>query len=168
MLKPRCSLMMVTVVSFVLNVGVLCAQEHNAKTLERRALTDLKAEFGDRIAIKVSRATNKLDFVRLRSDAPGGLTTNGSGLSEHEKATAFLRSRGQIFGLRDPDTELTRGIFSWDGLGGSHLTYTQNYKGVPVFVTNIDDIGRRSDHRANCQTYMFVDDFNHLRRANSK
>jgi Zn-dependent metalloprotease len=108
-------------------------QAQNAQNLAKQTIGDLKAEFGDRISVKVSRATNKVSFVRLTSDLPGGLMSQLPGSSERGKASAFLRSRGQIFGLRDPDTELTSGVLSRDGLGGSHLTYTQNYKGVPVF-----------------------------------
>lgn len=48
----------------------------NAQKHEKQVLGDLKAEFGDRMAVKVSRATNKVNFVRLVSDAPGSLIYN--------------------------------------------------------------------------------------------
>jgi Zn-dependent metalloprotease len=116
-----------------LSVRGIRAQNQNAKKLERQALSELKVEFGDRIEIRLNRSTNKVSFVRLTSDSPGGLIKQSPGLSEQEKALAFLRSRRHIFGLRDPDTELTAGTLSRDRLGGSHLTFMQHYSGVPVF-----------------------------------
>ena len=116
-----------------LSGAALQAQEPNAKKLEIQALNQIKAEFGGRITIKTNRATGKVSFIRLQPDVRGGLA-GGSGVTSLQAgAKNFLRAKGQIFGLREPDTELTVGSTSSDQFDGTHLTYRQNYKGVPVF-----------------------------------
>ena len=113
--------------------GLVLGQEQNLKKLEKTAMSNLNAEFGDRVAIKRSRATNKVNFVRVDSGSPGGLVIQGAGMAANEKVRSFLKKYGPIFGLQNPETELTQRIEKDDDLGGSHITYDQYYNGVPVF-----------------------------------
>ncbi len=117
----------------VLSVVVNECHAQNTKKLELRALSAIKSEFGDKTTIRFNRATNKVDFLRLDADTPGSLSRRFANVSVHEKAAAFFNDRGQIFGLADPENELSERGSRSDELGGSHVVFAQNYKGVPVF-----------------------------------
>jgi Zn-dependent metalloprotease len=106
----------------------------NLKQHEKQALSELQAKFGAQLKIRQSRATGKVNFVRLDADVRGGLYDPASMIVMKRAVTeAFLRRYGAIFGLSDPATELILASDRTDELGSSHITFKQTYKGLPVF-----------------------------------
>jgi Zn-dependent metalloprotease len=124
--------LLVTVVIFF-NISSLDAQQLNTKSVEQRELSQLRSEFGEGIAIKTGRSTGKVNFIRLNPEVSGGLTSRAKNTELHAAAMNFLRAKGHVFGLSEPETELTGGVVTTGGIGDSHLSYLQTYRGMPVF-----------------------------------
>lgn len=103
------------------------------KQKEMKALRDLKEETRGKVHIKTNRATRKVDFLWLDHNSPGDLSRHATALTKRERSNAFLKDTGAVFGLRDPDSELTGASETTDEIGGTHIRFDQVYKGVPVF-----------------------------------
>jgi thermolysin len=54
-----------------------------------------------------------------------------------QRSMAFLKSRGEAAGVRDPEAELKLIAAKEDDLGQTHVRFEQVYKGVPVFGRQI-------------------------------
>jgi Zn-dependent metalloprotease len=123
-------LLIVTFIAFTAIKG----HAQNLKQHEKQALSDLKAKFGAQLKIGQSRATGKVNFVRLDGGLNGTLYEPPSIMVLKRGVTeAFLRSYGAIFGLSDPTAELILVGDRTDELGNSNITFKQTYKGLPVF-----------------------------------
>jgi Zn-dependent metalloprotease len=123
-------LLFVTFITFAAIKG----HAQNRKQQEKQALGELKAKFGAQLKIGQSRATGKVNFVRLDAGVSGALYEPTSLMVLKRAVTeAFLRSYGAVFGLSDPATELTLTSDRTDELGSSHITFKQTYKGLAVF-----------------------------------
>jgi Zn-dependent metalloprotease len=151
-----------TILTIVIAIGgQVLGQEQNTKKLENQAISNLKTEFGDRVAIRRARATNKVNFVRLDPRSSGGLTKQGLGMTSNEKLKTFLMAYGPIFGLQDPENELSMRREKGDELGGSHLTYDQYYNGVPVFggvlIAHFDNAGDLRSVNGTVAPYIKLD-----------
>lgn len=86
-------------------------------------------------AVSVSPATGTAKFVRLQ---PGVAVKarSRSVRSMQEKAAAFFGNHAQAFGLRDMSDLRMRRTES-DKLGHTHVSFAQEYAGVPVFGAEI-------------------------------
>jgi Zn-dependent metalloprotease len=96
------------------------------------AIQRLKAETGG-AEVSLNDATGTARFVRLRTRQP--LTAGRATTAQDKKdsAAAFMDRHGRAFGLSVGSAELTLRKMEKDRLGQTHLTYTQEYAGVPVF-----------------------------------
>jgi Zn-dependent metalloprotease len=89
-------------------------------------------------AVSMHPGTGTARFVRF----PEGMAlqaaqarTAASAQDQHERSMALLREYRGVFGLRqEPEAALRLLGQSSDSLGGSHLTYGQTFRGVPVFA----------------------------------
>ena len=106
------------------------ASQHQA------ALARLSADSGGVAQVSMHAATGTARFVRA---APGGkisLPRSALAASEAGKqgsSTQWLTNYGGLFGITSPAAELSAARVSSDVYGGTHFTYKQMYKGVPVF-----------------------------------
>jgi Zn-dependent metalloprotease len=96
------------------------------------AVERLRAEAGGAV-VTLNEATGTVRFVRLRSGGP--LVAGRASTLEDQKrgAAAFIDRHGRAFGLSAGSAELTLPRVETDRLGHTHLTYTQEHGGVPVF-----------------------------------
>ena len=110
------------------------ASQHEA------ALARLSADSGGVAQVSMHAATGTARFVRA---APGGkISLPRSALAANEagkqgSSTQWLTNYGGLFGISSPAAELSAARVSNDVYGGTHLTYKQVYKGVPVFGAEV-------------------------------
>ena len=131
-MQSRYSMILIFVTLFTF--AAIKGHAQNLKQREKQALSELKAKFGAQLKIGQSRATGKVNFVRIDAGVSGSLYEPGSILTLKRGVTeAFVKSYGAIFGLSDPGTELILVSDRTDELGSSHITFKQIYKGLPVF-----------------------------------
>lgn len=83
------------------------------------------------VAISTNESTNHAGFVRVGLN--GDLRPGDASGSPDDKALGFLREYGSLLGADSAQTELVRRSSAKDAQGDTHITYTQLYKGVPVF-----------------------------------
>ncbi|MFN2188884.1 MAG: PepSY domain-containing protein, partial [Candidatus Promineifilaceae bacterium] len=87
---------------------------------------------GDSAEVSVSSATGYASFVRIEA---GALHSNlDAGASAVEKADAFLADYGDIFGISDASRELSLASVETTLGGIEHVSYLQNYEGIPVYA----------------------------------
>ena len=119
-------------------VATMLATSANAdpNTLPRdpAAISSLKAEVGAGV-VSLDSATGSAKFVRINS---GTLSTAApakavSAQAMRDSAGSFINRHRSAFGLRTGTADLTLRKMSTDKLGTSHLTYSQEYAGLPVF-----------------------------------
>ena len=103
-------------------------------TAREEAIQQLNDSLVGRGHVKRNRATRLVDFVRLDRAIPGTLGTANAGTTRRERSLGFLAARRQSFGLVNPAEELNLISEQKDRQGGAHLTFNQNYRGVPVFA----------------------------------
>jgi hypothetical protein len=110
------------------------------------AAARLRAQVGTAVQVSWQRATGVARFVELPAGTPGDLSPGAPGEDLDSRARAFLAEFRDLFGLRDPASELALVSGSADRLGFHHLTYQQRERGVPVFAallrTHFDREGR--------------------------
>lgn len=91
--------------------------------------------------VSLHRSTGAARFVRF---LPGSLDLNGS--DPAERSADFLQRHGQAFGISDATWELTPPSIRVDRYGATRVSYTQLYRGLPVFAatlrTHFDAQGR--------------------------
>ena len=111
------------------------AQTSGRNALDAQSLRQLEVEAGGAENVSLHPATSVPRFVRL-----GGLPLSLSRLaastpqSKHERSLAFLREYAALFGIGDPGVALRATDVGEDALGDTHITYVQQYRGVPVFA----------------------------------
>jgi Zn-dependent metalloprotease len=101
------------------------------KGVDPELIKSLKQTARGSVSVTIKKSTKFVGFVR--SGRNGDLLPAVQGSSAAEKASAFLRAYGGLFGVRNPNTELITSSSSKDSYGATHLSYEQTYKGVPVF-----------------------------------
>ncbi|MGH3506999.1 MAG: M4 family metallopeptidase [Nocardioidaceae bacterium] len=100
-----------------------------AASLSDRSLVEkLRDNAAGSVTIAREPATRSVGFVKAGRN---GDLMPGSSAASGAKADAFLDEYGAIFGATRGT--LVRDSIRRDGLGGSTVTYLQEYKGVPVF-----------------------------------
>lgn len=100
-----------------------------------RAIENLKKEKPG-TTVSVSSATETATFVRI---PPGQAkkAAGGSASDLNNSAREFVGKHAQAFGLRVASNDLTYQLTEQDALGKSHVRYTQEYGGVPVFGASL-------------------------------
>lgn len=82
----------------------------------------------------VNEATGTVKFFRLpASAAPAIAAPQGGPAARRSTAEGFLRQHGAAFGLADPASDLVLVGERTDSIGQTHLVYSQQYNGIPVF-----------------------------------
>ena len=113
------------------------AQDRAADADAQRLLADT----GGAAQVNINPATGTARFVRLPAAAPAAAARSRAAAapsqSVHEKSRGFLANYGRLFGITNVDADLTLAKTDVDAQGGTHLTYGQNHRGVPVFGTSL-------------------------------
>jgi Zn-dependent metalloprotease len=94
-------------------------------------------------AKKPDKPTGKI--IRSYRDGEGARPDWVEG--SRQRSMAFLKSRGEAAGVRDPEAELKLVAAKQDDLGQTHVRFEQVYKGVPVYgrqiITHLDGANGR-------------------------
>lgn len=118
------------------------AQDKAALASQRdAALSRLSADSGSVPQVSLHAATGTARFVRAATAAGasanariapqrGALAMNEAG--KQGASTQWLNNYGGLFGIRSPSAELNAPRVTSDAYGGTHLSYKQVYRGVPV------------------------------------
>jgi Zn-dependent metalloprotease len=104
--------------------------------LDRAGIARLVADSGAQVSL--NDATGAARFVRLQPGRRAGLLRQASRPTTAEakqgRTAEFFRQYGSVFGMRNPDAELSLVRVARDAQGGTHVTYRQVYHGLPVFA----------------------------------
>jgi Zn-dependent metalloprotease len=102
----------------------------------------LRQATGGNVSIRWAEATGVARFVRATNDATIPVTTNAT--TPADRAYAFLRQYGAVFGVASPETQLATTRVTSDE-AGSTVRLAQRYRSLPVFnaelVVNLDPAG---------------------------
>ncbi len=101
--------------------------------LDSAGIQRLKDSIGKNARVSISDATGAVRFVGKEPGAGGDLM-NRNTQPARQKSYAFLSEFAGVFGLRNPGAELKLAQEQIDRSGGTHLTYAQVYRDVPVFA----------------------------------
>jgi uncharacterized repeat protein (TIGR01451 family) len=157
---PRTSLLAerlsTTLKEMRLNQGNLTAQGFRARTTARAGAVKkptldllksgtpvLRGSAGRGPAASLSLKTSGLRAKLRRGGtvrsvkAATGVLQIGGGATDEETIRTFFRKQRTLLGLVDPEQELKLRVRQVDGLGHRHLRYQQNYKGLPVWGSEL-------------------------------
>jgi len=130
MLKTMTRLVISTCVCAMIGATAFAAPPEHARS-KANAIERLQAESSG-TTVSVNSATGTANFVRL----PPGLAAK-AGLrqqaSKNDAAAGFVSRHAEAFGLRIGSTDLKYRKTEQDSLGQTHVSYRQEYAGVPVF-----------------------------------
>ncbi|MEZ5500082.1 MAG: M4 family metallopeptidase [Steroidobacteraceae bacterium] len=118
-------------------IGATAYAESAAPVRNPDAIRSLAAEKAG-TEVSVSPATGTVRFMRrprsaAAARAPSGARTATSDQTLRNNSSAFISSHASALGLRTGAAELKLRRAYRDDLGLAHLTYTQEYAGLPVF-----------------------------------
>ncbi|WP_422011622.1 M4 family metallopeptidase [Roseateles sp.] len=123
-----------------LSVGMaFTAQAQTALPGQSEALARLNAQTGNAATVSYSEATGAARFVRIaRGDTKLSAVQSragrlGSDAARNENAVQFLKDYSGLFGITSVADELSASRVTKDQQGGSHLSYKQLYRGLPVY-----------------------------------
>lgn len=111
----------------IASCGLMIARDR--APLDPAGINQLQQDTNGTAQVRIHAATGAGRSIRLE---PGRLRLVG--VDPAARATEFLQRYGSIFGVDDPATELSAPRERTDRLGMTHLGYTQNYRGLPVFA----------------------------------
>jgi Zn-dependent metalloprotease len=99
---------------------------------DQSLVQDIRDDARGGVSIATQRATDQVSFARVAAggDLMPGVAGNGKAAAA-AKADTYLASHGGAFGAGQG--ELTRSGIAADSAGGFTASYTQSYKGIPVF-----------------------------------
>jgi Zn-dependent metalloprotease len=83
--------------------------------------------------VGLSAATGAVRFARLRPETRAGLGPAAAPAALEAHVAEFFDQHGAAFGVGNARTDLNLERVYTDRLGQTHLTYTQEYGGLPVF-----------------------------------
>ncbi|HNP34683.1 MAG TPA: M4 family metallopeptidase [Woeseiaceae bacterium] len=86
--------------------------------------------------VSVNPATDTASFVRMPSGQAKKAARAG-GQSIQDEAAAFVSRNAQAFGLRVASSDLKLRTTKRDSLGHTHVSFTQEYAGIPVFGADL-------------------------------
>lgn len=123
-----------------LSVGLACsAHAQTALRGQSEALARLNAQTGNAAAVSFSEATGAARFVRIaRTDAKLATVQNRSAsrastdAAKQAAAMQFLKDYSALFGISNVTEELAAAGVTKDAHGGTHVSYKQVYRGLPV------------------------------------
>jgi Zn-dependent metalloprotease len=135
MRRPSYPCLAVFVVAAVCMADSADAQNRGRRALDPQALERLVAEAGSEDQVSVNPATGATRFVRLKSHLRRGLGRRAAAPTvqeKHAQSMSFFRDYATTYGV-NPDAALQPVATQTDRIGGTHLTYRQVHRGVPVF-----------------------------------
>jgi Zn-dependent metalloprotease len=98
----------------------------------------LIADSGGSAQVSVSEATGAARFVRTTRGKGLGLLKQAerpaSADAKKDRSARFFEAYGSVFGISDASNELQAVRMAKDRQGGTHITYRQLYRGLPVFA----------------------------------
>lgn len=120
------------------SVGIACSAQAANLSGQSDALTRLSVQTGATPQVTLDKATGAARFVRIDTSAGRrSALARGVGMAsdaaKHAGSARFLTDYADLFGIRDVAGELGTARVEKDRQGGTHLTYKQFHKGVPVF-----------------------------------
>jgi Zn-dependent metalloprotease len=136
MRRTRSSLrgLLILLMTLVLTLGIPAsagaAPGGGAKAIDPALVTKLKDGARGSVKITVNGATSFASFIAAGRN---GDLLPGHGGTPQGKAKGFLRQFGGILGIASVDSDLVQAGVAKDAYGGTHITYTQQYRGLPVF-----------------------------------
>jgi Zn-dependent metalloprotease len=106
----------------------------DSNVLDPQGVARLSRDAGAGSVISLSPVTGGVRFVSFDEGkaAKAGLTRSAG--SFQERSMAFFKEYGSVFGLRNASQELQLRKEQRDRLGWNHISYKQQYLGVPVFA----------------------------------
>lgn len=117
------------------------AQDKAALTSQREAaLARLTADSGSAAQVSISDATGTARFVRAATGgkiAPQRGARASTDAGKQSSSQQWFANYGGLFGISSPAAELGAARVASDVYGGTHITYQQVYKGVPVFGAEV-------------------------------
>ena len=128
-----------SVLTLALSMAIAAqAQDQGALRGQQDALARLANATGSEASVAFHGATGAARFVRLANGNSAKMAAQKSARPTSEAAkrdgsAKFLRDYGALFGISNPGEELGTARMSKDRIGGTHLSYRQYYRGVPVF-----------------------------------
>lgn len=132
---PRLLTLLMTLALLLSAASALAAppQPTASATPDQGAFQRLQTAVGGGAQVSIKRGTGVASFVRLpRTGAALALP----GDTTEARAGAFFQQYGSLFGLRETaELALARSVN--DAAGGTHLAYTQAYRGIPVFGADL-------------------------------
>ncbi len=109
------------------SIQAASSQARNPEAIQR-----LEAERGG-TRVSINPATGTARFVRLPPSAAAASASAPSAQAMRDNAAAFINQHSQAFGLSTGTAELQLRTTDTDLVGATHLTYAQQYAGLPVF-----------------------------------
>ena len=100
------------------------------KSIDPALVKKLKDGARGSVSISLNEATNFASFIVAGRN--GDLVPKDHG-QPNGKAKGFLKQYGAILGVADADSDLVETATSTDELGATHVTYEQQYNGLPVY-----------------------------------
>lgn len=100
--------------------------------IDSRSASEISAAVQAPVSVSYSRATGAVRFLRVAPGAQADLAPGAGSLEA--RARSFFAAQGSLFGIRDAATELFLASSTSDNAGQRHLTFSQYYRGVPVFA----------------------------------
>lgn len=102
--------------------------------LDPNGIERLKRDAGTETLISVATATGGVRFISFDGGKAARADLLKSAGSFQERSMTFLRDYGSVFGLKNAAEELQLRGEKTDRIGWKHLSYKQQYFGVPVFA----------------------------------
>ncbi|MEZ4657243.1 MAG: M4 family metallopeptidase [Caldilineaceae bacterium] len=91
------------------------------------------------VVVSTRAVTNTASSVRttLGHDLAANSIADTTSMNARQKTAAFLTAYSALFGLQQPDHELILRAVQTDAQGITHLQYTQQHEGIPVFGSRL-------------------------------
>ena len=113
---------------------VVAQNQAGKAAIDPAGIQRLQTDTGGAAKVTINRATGAARFVRLPAEKTGDLTPSSArAAAAQQKAAAFFRQYGSIFGISQPDGQLKEVGRQQDRTGATHISYQQYYAGIPVF-----------------------------------
>ena len=95
------------------------------------AIRRLRQDAVGTVTVSVDGGTRYVGFARV--DKGGDLFPGNASATPAGKARGFFARYSSLFGITDATAELRQVSSKKDAYGGTHVSYEQKYKGLPVF-----------------------------------
>ncbi len=113
------------------------AAKGKREPLDPAGVARLIADRGGNTKVSISEATGAARFVRLAPGQKLGLQKQAAGAAGDQakkaRSAEFLEAYGSIFGIASVAAELKEVRVAKDRQGGTHISYRQLYRDLPVF-----------------------------------